>query len=110
VPVEAGVTVVLIVVVLVPADVPVCDEVLGTGCGAGTAPGEGIPEPFCCDDPGDTEVGGGTCESGGCGGTLCWEAELCAAAQVLSSKRTKIKRRRTRSFRRCIVSRLGINP
>ena len=74
VPVEAGVTVVLIVVVA-PVEVPVCDgpvcvEVLGTGCGAGTVDGEGILEPPGAEVVG-TELGGGTCDSGGCGGTVC---------------------------------------
>jgi hypothetical protein len=113
--VEEGVTVVLMVVVPVPdevpvCDVPVCDDVLGTGCGAGTVDGDGMLEPPCGDDVDGTELGAGTCDSGGCGGTVCCEVELWAAPQTLSNKRTRIRRRGARSFRRCIVSRLGINP
>lgn len=57
-----------------------------------------------------TGGGGGTVDSGGCGGTVDWEAGVCATAHVDRSKSMKIRGRMPLSFRRCIVSRFGINP
>lgn len=59
-----GVTVVLMVVV-VPEEIPVWDDVLGTGWGGGTVAGAGMFEPPCGDDVAGEELGGGTCDSGG---------------------------------------------
>lgn len=89
---DVGVTVVLMVVV-VPG-VPVCGLVPGTGWGGGTVAGAGIPEGDC-DPVAGAELGGGTAETGGCGGTVDWGLELWAPAQALSSKKTKIRRRKT---------------
>lgn len=71
-----GVTVVLVVVFAVPDDVPVCDEVLGTGWGGGTVEGDGMLDPPWGADVAGAELGGGTCDSGGWGGTVCWDDEL----------------------------------
>ena len=97
-------------VVVPPASAPVWVELFGTDCGGGTVAGDGMPEDGW-EPVAGTEVGGGTLETGGCGG-VCWElSEVCTPNAALSSNRTKIKCKTAeeRSFRRCIVSRLGID-
>ena len=65
-------------------------------------------------DPEGTGAGGGTLLTGGCGGTLSWFAledgdVVCPTPKTLKRNKKRIAKGSLRSFRWCIVSRLGIN-